>query len=102
MTKGLGVPDLELALCLAGCWVLLFLTMWKGVASSGKVFTSTDTYVVEIFSAQVAYFTAIFPYVVLITLLVRGLTLPGAMEGVWFYITPKWSELLNLKVNKMR
>lgn len=102
LTKGLGVPDLELALCLAGCWVLLFLTMWKGVASSGKVFTSTDTYVVEIFSAQVAYFTAIFPYVVLITLLVRGLTLPGAMEGVWFYITPKWSELLNLKVNKMR
>ena len=38
LTKGLGVPDLELALCLAGCWVLLFLTMWKGVASSGKVF----------------------------------------------------------------
>ena len=38
LTKGLGLPDLELALCLAGCWVLLFLTMWKGVASSGKVF----------------------------------------------------------------
>ena len=38
LTKGLGVPDLELALCLAACWVLLFLTMWKGVASSGKVF----------------------------------------------------------------
>ena len=37
LTKGLGVPDLQLALCLAGCWVLLFLTMWKGVASSGKV-----------------------------------------------------------------
>ena len=39
LTKGLGIPDLELALCLAGCWVLLFFTMWKGVASSGKVFT---------------------------------------------------------------
>ena len=90
LKKSLGVPDLELAICLAGCWVLLFFTMWKGVASSGKV----------------AYFTAIFPYVVLITLLVRGLTLPGAMEGVMFYITPKWSELLNLKVkileNKMK
>ena len=37
LSKGLGAPDLQLALCLAGCWVLLFLTMWKGVASSGKV-----------------------------------------------------------------
>jgi solute carrier family 6 amino acid transporter-like protein 5/7/9/14 len=40
---------------------MLFLTLWKGVASSGKV----------------AYFTAIFPYVVLVTLLIRGVTLPG-------------------------
>jgi len=82
LSQGLGYPDLSLAACLAGCWVLLFFTLWKGVASSGKV----------------AYFTAIFPYIVLITLLVRGLTLPGAMDGVLFYITPKWEELLNLKV----
>ena len=47
LTKGLGVPDLELALCLAGCWVLLFLTMWKGVASSGKVFTSVNALYVK-------------------------------------------------------
>ena len=82
ISDGIGTPDLELAACLAGCWVLLFLTLWKGVASSGKV----------------AYFTAIFPYVVLITLLIRGLTLPGAADGILFYITPKWSELLNMKV----
>ena len=82
ISEGIGMPDLELTGCLAGCWVLLFLTLWKGVASSGKV----------------AYFTAIFPYVVLITLLVRGLTLEGSLEGIMFYITPQWSELLNLKV----
>jgi len=82
ISEGIGYPDLQLTGCLAACWLLLFLTLWKGVASSGKV----------------AYFTAIFPYVVLITLLVRGLTLPGAMDGILFYITPKWSELLNLKV----
>lgn len=79
---GVGVPDLQLTAALFGCWLLLFLTLWKGVASSGKV----------------AYFTAIFPYIVLITLLVRGLTLPGAMDGVWFYLTPQWSELANLRV----
>ena len=32
-----GLPGLELTACLAGCWLLLFLTLWKGVASSGKV-----------------------------------------------------------------
>jgi SNF family Na+-dependent transporter len=61
---------------------LLFLTLWKGVASSGKV----------------AYFTAIFPYIILITLLVRGVTLPGSVDGIMFYITPKWEELLNVNV----
>jgi len=80
--NGIGLPGLELSMCLLACWVLLFLTLWKGVASSGKV----------------AYFTAIFPYIVLITLLVRGLTLPGAMKGIWFYLTPKWGELANPRV----
>ena len=41
---------------------------------------------------------AIFPYIVLITLLVKGLTLPGALEGILFYITPEWGQLLNVKV----
>ena len=77
-----GLPDLKLTGCLAVCYVVLFLTLWKGVASSGKV----------------AYFTAIFPYIVLFTLLGRGVTLPGAINGIMFYITPQWGELLNIKV----
>ena len=77
-----GLPDLKLTGCLAVCYIILFLTLWKGVASSGKV----------------AYFTALFPYVVLFTLLGRGVTLPGAIDGILFYITPKWGELLNIKV----
>ena len=34
---GLGLPDPALAGCLAVCWLLLYLTLRKGVSSSGKV-----------------------------------------------------------------
>jgi len=80
--NGLGLPDPALAGCLLLCWVLIYFTLRKGVASSGKV----------------AYFTAIFPYVVMLTLLVKGLTLPGALEGIVFLFTPQWHRLYDPKV----
>jgi len=48
--------------------------------------------------SQVVYFTATFPYVILIILLVRGALLPGAIEGVKFYTIPQWSKLIKPKV----
>ena len=68
INDGIGMPDLKLAACLGVCYILLFVTLWKGVASSGKV----------------AYFTALFPYVVLFTLLGRGVTLPGGIT-FWYF-----------------
>lgn len=44
------------------------------------------------------YFTAVFPYVTLAILLVRGLTLPGALQGVIFYLYPDPSRLADLQV----
>lgn len=44
------------------------------------------------------YFTATFPYVVLVILLIRGVTLPGAGAGIWYFITPKWEKLTDATV----
>ncbi|KAG8224495.1 hypothetical protein J437_LFUL004977 [Ladona fulva] len=76
--EGIGWPNWQLVLCLLFSWAFIFITLSKGVASSGKA----------------AYFTAIFPYIVLITLLVRGATLPGAVDGIIYFIKPRWEDLL--------
>ena len=38
-----------------------------------------------------------FPYVVLFTLLVKGFTLPGAFDGIAFFLTPTWREVFSIK-----
>lgn len=60
----------HLALCLLLAWIITAAALVKGIKSSGKV----------------VYFTAIFPYVVLIILLIRGATLEGAKDGIEYYI----------------
>ncbi|XP_061683674.1 sodium- and chloride-dependent GABA transporter 3-like [Syngnathoides biaculeatus] len=72
----------ELLLCLLAMWVVCYFSIWKGVKSSGKV----------------VYFTATFPYVMLLILLIRGVTLPGAGQGVEFYLLPEVSRLKDPQV----
>lgn len=55
----------ELVVCLIPVWVITGLCLIRGVKSSGKV----------------VWFTATFPYVVLTIMLIRGVTLDGAIEG---------------------
>ncbi|KAM8867796.1 sodium- and chloride-dependent neutral and basic amino acid transporter B(0+)-like [Synchiropus picturatus] len=65
-----GRVDWRLALCLLLSTVICAAALIKGIKSSGKV----------------VYFTATFPYVVILILLIRGMTLEGARDGIEFYI----------------
>ncbi|XP_042345815.1 sodium- and chloride-dependent transporter XTRP3-like [Plectropomus leopardus] len=65
------------ALCLLLAWMITYLFIVRGVKSTGKV----------------VYFTATFPYVVLLIYLIRGVTLHGAINGVKYMFTPKMEQL---------
>ena len=80
---GIGSPDWKLTLCLLLAWIIICAILIRGVTSSGKV----------------AYFTALFPYFVLVILRGRGASLQGAADGILYFITPKWEKLLDIKVN---
>uniref|UniRef100_A0AAQ6A594 Solute carrier family 6 member 14 n=1 Tax=Amphiprion ocellaris TaxID=80972 RepID=A0AAQ6A594_AMPOC len=60
----------HLALCLLLSSIIVAAALIRGIKSSGKV----------------VYFTATFPYVVIVILLIRGVTLEGARDGIEFYI----------------
>ncbi|XP_030641183.1 sodium- and chloride-dependent transporter XTRP3 [Chanos chanos] len=74
-----GPVHMGQALCLLLAWLIVYLFIVRGVKSTGKV----------------VYFTATFPYVVLLIYLVRGFTLHGALNGVKYMFTPKLEQLAN-------
>ena len=48
--------------------------------------------------SKVTYVTAFLPYVLIIVLLIRGITLPGALDGLKFYLLPDFAKLADIKV----
>ncbi|XP_056357799.1 sodium- and chloride-dependent creatine transporter 1 isoform X1 [Oenanthe melanoleuca] len=85
LSGGLSEPgemNWQMILCLVTTWIVVYFCIWKGVKSTGKI----------------VYFTALFPYVVLILLLVHGVTLPGALGGIIYYLKPDWSKLVEAQV----
>lgn len=59
--EDMGPVQWKLCLCLLFAWLIIFLCLIKGIKSSGKV----------------VYFTATYPYFVLVILLIKAATLPG-------------------------
>uniref|UniRef100_A0A915NU73 Transporter n=1 Tax=Meloidogyne floridensis TaxID=298350 RepID=A0A915NU73_9BILA len=65
-------------------WAVVYFALWKGITQARKF----------------VYFCAIFPYILIAVLLVRGLTLPGAGEGIKFYLMPNITKLKEITVWK--
>ncbi|XP_032077448.1 sodium-dependent neutral amino acid transporter B(0)AT2 [Thamnophis elegans] len=77
-----GGLNWKMTICLLAAWVMVCLAMIKGIQSSGKVM----------------YFSSLFPYVVLLCFLIRGLLLNGSLDGIRHMFTPKLEIMLEPKV----
>jgi len=75
----LGGLQWPLVAGLAFTWIALFFIMFKGVRVIGRV----------------AVWTVSIPWALLVILLIRGLTLPGAVDGLNYYLTPDFNALRN-------
>ena len=63
-------------------WVLILLCIWKGAKSVGRV----------------VYLTVPLPWLCLVIFVIKGLSLPGAEEGIAYYLTPNFELLRDPKV----
>ncbi|XP_055483945.1 sodium-dependent neutral amino acid transporter B(0)AT2 isoform X1 [Psammomys obesus] len=77
-----GGLNWKMTVCLLAAWVMVCLSMIKGIQSSGKIM----------------YFSSLFPYVVLVCFLIRSLLLNGSVDGIRHMFTPKIEMMLEPKV----
>ncbi|XP_049519095.1 sodium- and chloride-dependent glycine transporter 2 [Dermacentor silvarum] len=75
-----GPYQAHLLLAVALGWCCVFACVHNGIRSLGKVI----------------YITTTLPFGLLLIILARVLTLPGASVGLKFFIVPKWSEVLSV------
>ncbi len=67
----------EILFMLILAWVLMYFCIFRGVKLVGKI----------------VWLTVPLPWIMLLILAVRGLTLEGSMKGLAFYLDPDWTQL---------
>uniref|UniRef100_A0A0N5AFS5 Transporter n=1 Tax=Syphacia muris TaxID=451379 RepID=A0A0N5AFS5_9BILA len=80
----LGPIQGHLVLALAFAWIFVFFGVFKGVGSIGWAVTITST----------------LPYFLMIILLIRGMSLPGAEEGLAFLFKPNVEKIWSIPMWK--
>ena len=78
----IGGIRLPIIFGLIAIWICIFLILYKGVGRIGKI----------------VLIIVPLPWILLALLTIRGLTLPGALEGVSYYLTPNFSKLTDVNV----
>ena len=77
-----GWPVWPLVIGMALTWLTIYLILRKGVRNVSKV----------------VMVTVPLPTILLGVILIRGLTLPGSMDGIRYYLTPDFSQLKNPQI----
>lgn len=63
--------------CLILSYIVTYFSAWKGLQSTGKM----------------VWITCLAPYVILLILLIKGLTLDGCGTGIKYLFVPNWSKI---------
>jgi len=71
------VPAVVIGLLVS--WIIIYFCVWKGVKSVSKV----------------VMITVPLPIILLIALMIRAITLPGALSGIVIYLKPDFSAILD-------
>ena len=77
-TMALGSPVKGVVIATLVSWGLVYICLFRGVKWVSKV----------------VLITVPLPWIMLVILTIRGLTLEGAMGGLEFYLEPRWGKLL--------
>jgi NSS family neurotransmitter:Na+ symporter len=73
----IGGINWPIFLALIVVWILIYFSVWQGTKSLGKIL----------------YYTVPLPFVLLVILFIRAITLEGFLQGWELYLNPVWSAM---------